>query len=82
MFRENDHISAEGTEFRGEAPLGVDLKIEEGGSDGGAGAQGEQHNKEAAAIGAQETADDAPEHGAIGGTEGGHHSPLRMGAGS
>jgi hypothetical protein len=38
MFRENYNISAEGSEFRGEAALGVDLKIEEGGGDGGASA--------------------------------------------
>jgi len=47
MFRENDHIGAEGSEFRGEAALGVDLKIEESGGDGGAGAKGKQHNEKA-----------------------------------
>src|SRR5260370_31810992 len=82
MFRENDHIGAEGSEFRGDAALGVDLEIEEGGGDGGACAQGKQHNEKATGGRAEETADNAPEHGPIACAKGVHHSPRRMGAGS
>src|SRR5712664_2110000 len=82
MFRENDHIGAEGSEFRGEAALGVDLKIEESGGDGGAGAKGKQHNEKATGVRAEETADNAPEHGPIGCARVGHHSPRKIGAGS
>jgi hypothetical protein len=58
------------------------LEIEECSGDGGACAKGEQHNEKAPGIGAEETPDDAPEHGPITCAMSGHHSPRRMGAGS
>src|SRR5712691_8440272 len=82
MFRENDHIGAEGSEFRSEAALGVYLEIEEGGGDCCSSTEGEQHHKEPAWVCAKQSSNDAPEHGPIGCATIGHHSPLRMGAGS
>src|SRR5258707_13947757 len=82
MFRETEHIGARGSELRGEPELGVDLMIEESGGDGGAGAKGKQHNEKATGVRAEETADNAPEHGPIGCARVGHHSPRKIGAGS
>jgi len=79
---EDEHVGTEGAKFGSEAALGVDLEIEERGSDSGARAQGEQHNEKAAGVGAEKAADDAPEHGSIRCAKVGHHSPRRIGAGS
>ncbi len=78
----DDDVRAEGAEFGGEATLGVDLEIEQGSGDGGSCAQSKKNNEEATAIGAEQVADDAPEHCAICGVARGHHSPRRIGAGS
>ena len=60
----NDDVGAESAEFRGEALFRIDLEIEECCGDGCACAEGEQNDDEAAAIGGDEPADDAPKHGA------------------
>src|SRR5258708_38276635 len=82
MFRENDHIGAEGAEFGGQAALGVDLKIEESGCNCRARAKCQEHDEQPAWICAKQAADDAPEHSPIGCATVGHHSPRRIGAGS
>jgi hypothetical protein len=74
-------VSAEGAELSSEAAFGVDLEIEESGGDGSTCAESEKHDEEPATIGAEEAAEDAPEHGSIGCAVGSHHSPRRMGAG-
>jgi len=44
------------------------LEVEEGGGDGGSGGECEENDEEAAAVGKEEAAQDAAEHGAVGGT--------------
>jgi hypothetical protein len=80
--RRDDYVCSESAKFGCETAVGINLEIEERGSDGGACAKGEQHNEKAAGIGAEQTSDDAPEHGSITCAMSGHHSPRRMGAGS
>src|SRR5206468_59085 len=55
---------------------------EEGGRDGGSGGEGEKNDEEAAAIGEEEAANEAAEHGAICGLRRHSYSPRRIGAGS
>src|SRR5260370_33140610 len=50
IARSHDHVGAKSAEFGGEAKLGVDLKIQEGGGDGGGGAEREQGHKQAGAM--------------------------------
>src|SRR5580700_3167897 len=76
------HIRAESAKFGGDAALGIHLEIKERGGDGGAGAESEKNDEQAAAIGSEQTANDAPEHGSIAGARRAHHSPRRIGAGS
>jgi hypothetical protein len=66
IFWEDEHVGSESAKFGGETALGVDLEIEKGGGYGGACAKSEQHNEKAAGVGAEEAADNAPEHGSIG----------------
>src|SRR5260221_7817634 len=81
-MRDNYSVRTESEKIGGKSALGVDLEIEEGGSDGGARTEREQHDEEAAGVGTEQAADDAPEHRSIGCAAVGHHSPRRMGAGS
>src|SRR5215472_3464146 len=81
-MRCDDYVWTKGAKFGGEAALGVHLKIEESRGDGGADAERQQHDEQASGISAQQTPEDAPEHGSIGVSRLGHHSPRRMGAGS
>src|SRR5580692_2090001 len=76
------HIRAESAKFGGDAALGIHLEIKERGGNGGAGSESEKNDEQAAAIGSEQTANDAPEHGSIAGARRAHHSPRKMGAGS
>src|SRR5579864_6163788 len=60
--RGDNDVRPEGAEFGGDAALGVDLKIQEGGGNRGASAQREQDHEQAAAIRGENSAEDAPEH--------------------
>src|SRR5580700_2341930 len=62
IARADNDVGAEGAEFSGEAALGIDLEIEERRRDGCARAEGEQNHKQAPAIGAEQTTNNAPEH--------------------
>src|SRR5258706_15360116 len=77
----DDNVGSESAELGSETALGVNFEIEESGCDGSACAKGEQHDKKAAGIGAEEASDDAPEHGSITCAMSGHHSPRKKGAG-
>jgi len=57
----DDNVCSESAEFGSETALSVNFEIEESGCDGSACAKGEQHDKKAAGIGAEEASDDAPE---------------------
>src|SRR5580700_4096051 len=60
--RSYEYIRTEGTKFGSDATLGINLQVEESGRDGGTGAECEQNDKQAAAIGSEQTANNAPEH--------------------
>src|SRR6266404_5142879 len=78
----NYGVWAKSTKFGSEATLCIDLQIEKSSGDCGAGPEREQDDEEAAAVGAEKPAEDAPEHLPIAGAGGCHHSPLSIGAGS
>src|SRR5271163_879104 len=82
LRRSDENVGTKGAEFSSDATLGVDLKIEECGGYGRSRAKGEQDNEQTPTIGAEQTANDAPEHGSIAAARRAHHSPRRIGAGS
>src|ERR1700693_2503917 len=64
--RSDDDIGAADAKFFGEPVAGIHLEVQECGGERRAGAEGQENYEQSAALGREETANDAPEHFAIG----------------